>query len=154
MKPSERLKSMSLSLPTVAAPIGVYVPALRVGDLVYTSGQLPFENGKLVHTGALGRELTLEQGAAAARTAVLNALAAAASVAGGIDTIARVVRVCVYVASAPGFREQPKVANGASHLLGDVFGDAGKHVRSAVGVSELPMGAPVEVELVVQVGPA
>ncbi|HEY3245825.1 MAG TPA: RidA family protein [Phycisphaerae bacterium] len=152
MRPSARLKELGLTLPTLAAPIGAYVPALRVGDLVYTSGQLPFENGKLPQVGAVGRELTLEQGAAAARTAALNALAAAASAAGGIDAIARIVRVCVYVASAPGFTDQPKVANGASHLLGELFGDAGKHVRSAVGVNELPMGAPVEVELTCLVG--
>ncbi len=151
MKPSEKLKSLGLELPKVPAPLGIYVPATRVGELIYTSGQLPTSDGKLVASGAVGRELTVEQAAAAARRAMLNAVAAAASVCGGIDEIERAVRVCVYVCSAAGFVEQPKVANGASELLGELFGDAGRHVRSAVGVSELPMGAPVEVELVVQV---
>jgi len=144
-----RLAELGISLPPVAAPVAAYVPAVRVGDMVYTSGQLPFVGGALTVTGRVGDEVTPEAAAAAARTATLNALAAVAAVAGGLDGVARVVKVVVYVASAPGFHGQPAVANGASHLIGEVFGDAGTHARSAVGVAALPLGSPVEVELVV-----
>ncbi len=149
MSVAARLTELGIELPPVAAPVAAYVPALRVGDLVHTSGQLPFAGGRLVASGRVGAEVTEEEAGAAARIATLNALAAVAAVAGGLDAVARVVRVVVYVASTPEFHGQPAVANGASHLLGEVFGDAGAHVRSAVGVASLPLGAPVEVELVV-----
>jgi enamine deaminase RidA (YjgF/YER057c/UK114 family) len=146
-----RLQELGLVLPQVAAPVASYVPAVRTGDLVYTSGQLPTESGKLAATGKVGAEVSPEQGKALARICALNALAAVGSVA-DIDTVSRVVKVVGFVASAPGFNGQPGVINGASDLLADVFGDNGAHARSAVGVSELPLDAPVEVELIVEVG--
>jgi enamine deaminase RidA (YjgF/YER057c/UK114 family) len=151
MKPSQKLAELGLVLPKTAAPIGSYVPAKRTGQWVYTSGQLPFRDGRLVCTGKVPSDVPLALAAEAASVAVLNALAAAAGVAGGIDNIASVVRVCVYVNSSPGFFEQPKVANGASDLLASIFGEAGRHARSAVGAAELPMNAPVEIELHVEV---
>ena len=150
MTPSERLAELRLVLPDVAAPVGSYVPAIRNGHLVLTSGQLPVRSGKVLCAGKVPGDVLVEDAAEAAATAILNALAAAAQVAGGLDAITRVVRVCAYVNSSPGFTEQPKVANGASDLLVKIFGDAGKHVRSAVGVAGLPMNAAVEVELVVE----
>lgn len=150
MTPSERLVALGLELPPVARPLAAYVPATTSGGQVFTSGQLPSVQGELVATGKLGAGVSLEQGVRAARVAVLNALAAAASELGGVDNIARVVKVVVYVASTPEFTAQPQVANGASELLGEVFGDAGRHVRAAVGVASLPLDAPVEVELVVE----
>lgn len=149
MSATQRLAALGLSLPPVAKPVASYVPALRVGDQVWTSGQLPSVDGALTTVGKVGAEVSPEDGTAAARTAVLNALAAVASVAGGLDQVRRVLKVVVYVASAPGFTGQPAVANGASALLGEVFG--GEHVRSAVGVAVLPLDSPVEVELVVEV---
>jgi enamine deaminase RidA (YjgF/YER057c/UK114 family) len=128
-----------------------YVPAVRTGNLVYTSGQLPIEGGKLAGTGKVGGEISPEEGKALARICALNALAAVGSVV-DIDAVARVVKVVGFVASAPGFNGQPSVVNGASDLLAEVFGDNGVHARSAVGVSELPLDAPVEVELIVEVG--
>ena len=149
--PLERLHDLGLVLPPVATPIAAYVPARRSGDLVYTSGQLPLVAGSLVATGKVGAGVTAEQAADAARTAALNALAAVAAEADGLENVARVVRVVVYVASAPDFTNQALVANGASQLMEDVFGkELGGHVRSAVGVSVLPLDAPVEVELVVE----
>jgi enamine deaminase RidA (YjgF/YER057c/UK114 family) len=148
---SARLAELGLELPAVATPLAAYVPALRVGDLVYSSGQLPSVAGQLIATGKVGAGVPVETGASCARTAVLNALAAVSDQAGGIDEIERIVRVVVFVASAPNFTEQAVVANGASELLGDVFAASGRHVRSAVGVAVLPLDAPVEVELVVQV---
>ncbi len=148
--PSERLAALGLELPPVAAPVAAYVPATASGSLVMTSGQLPSVAGNLVATGKVGAEVTPEQATDAARTAGLNALAAAASVAGGLDRIARIVKATVFVASAPDFTGQPQVANGASQLFVEVFGEAGQHVRSAVGVSVLPLDAPVEVELTVE----
>jgi enamine deaminase RidA (YjgF/YER057c/UK114 family) len=149
---SDRLAELGLELPPVAAPVAAYVPALRVGDLVYSSGQLPsVVAGRLVATGKVGAEVSAETGASCARTAVLNALAAVSEQAGGVDEIERIVRVVIFVASTPDFTGQPTVGNGASEVLGDIFGDAGRHVRSAVGVAVLPLDAPVEVELVVQV---
>ncbi len=150
---SQRLERLGLSLPPVATPVAAYVPAIRVGDQVFTSGQLPTESGTLPATGKVGAEVSPQEGYRLARVAGLNAVAAAAAAAGGIDAIRRVVRVCVFVASDPGFTGQPKVANGVSELLGEIFGEAGQHVRSAVGVSVLPLDAPVEVELVIQVDP-
>jgi len=151
MTASERLAALGIELPPVATPVAAYVPATRVGDQVWTSGQLPSVAGALVTTGKLGGAVTQEAGAQAARVAALNAIAAAAEVAGGVDRIRRIVKVVVFVASEPGFTAQPAVANGASALVGEIFGDAGAHVRSAVGVSVLPLDAPVEVELVVEV---
>jgi enamine deaminase RidA (YjgF/YER057c/UK114 family) len=146
-----RLEQLGVVLPQVAAPLASYVPAVRTGNLVYTSGQLPIEGGKLAATGKVGAEVSPEQGKALARLCALNALAAVGSVV-DIDTVARVVKVVGFVASAPAFNGQPNVINGASDLFAEVFGDNGAHARSAVGVSELPLDAPVEVELMVEVG--
>jgi enamine deaminase RidA (YjgF/YER057c/UK114 family) len=146
-----RLEQLGVVLPQVAAPLAAYLPAVRTGNLVYTSGQLPIEGGKLAATGKVGAEVSSEQGKALARICALNALAAVGSVV-DIDTVARVVKVVGFVASAPDFNGQPNVINGASDLLAEVFGDNGAHARSAVGVSELPLDAPVEVELIVEVG--
>jgi enamine deaminase RidA (YjgF/YER057c/UK114 family) len=149
---SEQLSRLGLTLPPVPAPVAAYVPAVRVADLVFTSGQVPFVDGRPRATGLVGAEVDPEEAYACARVAVLNALAAVAEVAGGVDMIARIVKMVVYVASAPGFTGQPQVANGASDVLGEIFGRAGEHARSAVGVTSLPLGVPVEVELVVAVG--
>jgi len=135
----------------VVAPLASYVPAVRTGNLVYTAGQLPMEAGNLVGSGKVGGEVTPEAGKAMARVCALNALAAVDSLV-GIDSVTQVVKVVGFVASAPGFNGQPGVINGASDLLAEVFGDRGAHARSAVGVSELPLDAPVEVELIVEVG--
>ena len=151
MSASARLKELGIELPEVAKPLASYVPAVRSGNLVYTSGQLPMQAGKLAATGKLGDDVTPEQGKALARICTLNALAAVDSLV-GIDTVTQVVKVVGFVASAPGFNGQPGVVNGASHLLAEVFGDHGSHARSAVGVAELPLDSPVEVELVVEVG--
>jgi enamine deaminase RidA (YjgF/YER057c/UK114 family) len=147
---SQRLAELGLTLPTVVKPLAAYVPAVRTGNLVYTAGQLPLTAGELAQTGKVGAELTPEAAKAAARVCALNALAAIDALV-GIDTVTRVVKVVGFVASAPGFNGQPGVVNGASEFLGEVFGDAGAHARSAVGVSELPLDAPVEVELIVEV---
>ena len=151
MNASVRLGQLGISLPQVVAPLASYVPAVRTGNLVYTAGQLPMEAGKLARTGKVGAAITPEEGKAMARTCALNALAAVDSLV-GIDAVTRVVKVVGFVASAPGFHGQPAVINGASDLLAEVFGDNGAHARSAVGVAELPLDAPVEVELIVEVG--
>ena len=151
MLPSERLALAGLELPTPVAPIGSYVPAKRVGDQIWTSGQLPIgPDGKLA-SGRLGAGVSVADGQQAARTAALNAVAAAAAIAGHVDEIEGVAKVTVFVSSAPSFTEQPQVANGASDLLAEIFGDAGRHVRSAVGVAALPKDASVEGELVFEV---
>lgn len=150
MKPSDRLSELEIALPVPAAPIGSYIPAVRSGRLIFTSGQLPLRDGKLLFTGKVPSDVTLEKAAEASGIAILNALGAAAQLAGRIDDIDRVIRVCVFVNSSPGFFEQPTVANGASDLLVKIFGDKGRHARSAVGVTELPKNAAVEVELVVE----
>ena len=149
--PEERLAALGLTLPAVAKPLAAYVPAVVSGGFVYTSGQLPFVDGQLPATGKVGADVTPEQGKALARICALNALAAVDSLV-GIDAITRVVKVVGFVASASGFNGQPGVVNGASNLLAEVFGDRGSHARSAVGVAELPLDSPVEVELVVEVG--
>lgn len=151
MSHSQRLAALNLELPPVATPLAAYVPATRAGNQVLTSGQLPVVDGELVIEGKVGAEVSLDDAVAAARQCALNAIAAAAAEAGGLDQIRRVVRVCVFVASTPEFTGQPQVANGASDLFQEVFGEAGVHVRSAVGVAVLPINAPVEVELVVEV---
>jgi len=150
-RPAERLAELGLTLPPVAVPVAAYVPAVRAGDLVYTSGQLPTVDGKLPAAGKVGDEVSATDAAGLARTCALNALAAAASAAGGLDQIRRIVKVTGFVASAPGFSGQPQVINGASELFIEVFGEDGKHARSAVGVAELPLNAPVEVELIAEV---
>ncbi|WP_163755645.1 RidA family protein [Mycobacterium botniense] len=151
MSASARLGQLGIELPQVAAPLASYVPAVRAGNLVFTAGQLPMQAGKLVRTGKVGAEVSPEEGHALARICTLNALAAVDSLV-GIDAVTRVVKVVGFVASAPGFNGQPGVLNGASDLLTDVFADNGAHARTAVGVAELPLNAPVEVELVVEVG--
>jgi enamine deaminase RidA (YjgF/YER057c/UK114 family) len=150
--PAERLAELGLTLPAVPVPQAAYVPAVVSGGFIYTSGQLPFVDGKLLTTGKVGGEVSVDEGASLARTCALNALAAAASVAGpdGLNGIARIVKVVGFVNSAPGFHGQPQVVNGASELLLDVFGENGKHARSAVGMAELPLDTPVEVELVAE----
>ena len=151
MSAAARLAELGLALPPVAAPGGAYVPAVRAGQFVYTAGQLPTVDGKLSAVGKVGSQVSVLDAAALARVCALNALAAAASVA-GLDAIRRIVKVTGFVASAPGFNSQPQVVNGASELLLEVFGEAGRHARSAVGVAELPLDAPVEVELIAEVG--
>ena len=148
---SARLTELGIELPAVTKPVAAYVPAVRTGSLVYTSGQLPFIDGALAATGKVGGEVGPEEAKRHARTCALNALAAVHALA-GVDSVVRVVKVVGFVASAEGFTGQPAVVNGASELLGEVFGEAGQHARSAVGVAELPLGAPVEVELIVEVG--
>jgi enamine deaminase RidA (YjgF/YER057c/UK114 family) len=150
--PAERLAALGLTLPPVTAPVAAYVPAVRSGGYVYVSGQVPVADGKLTATGKVGGEVSASDAAGMARTCALNALSAAASVAGGLDKIRRIVKVTGFVASAPGFSGQPQVVNGASELFLEVFGEQGKHARSAVGVAELPLNAPVEVELIAEIG--
>ncbi|WP_103502636.1 MULTISPECIES: RidA family protein [Streptomyces] len=145
-----RLAELGLELPEVAAPLASYVPAVRTGPYVYTAGQLPLVDGKLPLTGKVGAEVTPEEAKDLARTCALNALAAVKSVAGDLDRVARVVKVVGFVASAPDFTGQPGVVNGASELLGEVLGERGTHARSAVGVAVLPIDAPVEVEIQVE----
>jgi enamine deaminase RidA (YjgF/YER057c/UK114 family) len=146
-----RIASLGHELPTVAAPLAAYVPALRSGNLIFTSGQLPTRNGELVYTGIVGRDVTPEDAKAAAEICALNAIAAVKSVIGNLDNVRRVVKLVGFVASDPSFTGQPGVINGASELMLAVFGDVGKHARSAVGVAALPINAPVEVELIVEV---
>ncbi len=149
--PAERLAALGLTLPPVAAPVAAYVPAVVAGGFVYTSGQLPTVDGELPAAGKVGGEVSGPDAAGLARTCALNAVAAAAAAAGGLDAIRRIVKVTGFVASAPGFSGQPQVVNGASELLIEVFGEDGRHARSAVGVAELPLNAPVEVELIAQI---
>ena len=150
--PEQRLVDLGLALPPIAAPVAAYVPAVRSGNHVFTSGQLPTVEGSLVTTGKVGAEVDAEQAKGLARICILNALAAVKGEVGDLAAVRRVVKVVGYVASAPDFTGQPGVVNGASELLGEVFGDAGQHARSAVGVAVLPLDAPVEIELVVEVG--
>ena len=150
--PSERLAALGLTLPPVAAPQAAYVPAVRAGDYVYVSGQLPIVDGKLQAVGKVGDVVSAEEAALLARLCALNGLAAAASVvAGGLDAITRIVKVTGFVASVPSFTGQPVVINGASEFLIEVFGEAGRHARSAVGLAVLPLDSPVEVELIAEV---
>jgi len=153
MTPTARLRELGLELPPVATPAGSYVPATQAGPLVFTAGQLPLRDGEIHRTGKVGAAVTPEEANESARLCALNALAAAAERAGGLDNLRDVVKVTGFVASAPGFNGQPGVLNGASELLGEVFGEAGLHARSAVGVAELPLDAPVEVELIVSLDP-
>ncbi|HYO00625.1 MAG TPA: RidA family protein [Mycobacterium sp.] len=150
MTVSARLAELGIELPEVVTPLAAYVPAVRTGNLVYTSGQLPMVAGTLPQSGKVGADVSQEDAKDLARICALNGLAAVHSLV-GIDAVTRVVKVVGFVASAPGFNGQPGVVNGASQLFGEVFGDAGAHARSAVGVSELPLDAPVEVEIIVEV---
>jgi len=149
--PEERLADLGLEVPEVAKPVAAYVPALRSGNHVFTSGQLPMRDGTLITTGKVGGDVTPEQAVECARQCALNALAAVRAEVGELSAVKRIVKVVAFVASVPEFTGQPGVANGASELFGEVFGDLGRHARSAVGVPVLPLDAPVEVELVVEV---
>lgn len=149
--PEDRLAELGLSIPAVAKPVAAYVPAVRTGSYVYTSGQLPMVAGQLAETGKVGAEVTPERAKELAQICALNALAAVKAEVGDLSMVTRVVKVVGFVASAPDFTGQPGVVNGASELLGAVFGDAGVHARSAVGVAVLPLDSPVEVEIVVEV---
>ena len=151
--PASRLRELGYDLPDVPVPAGSYVPAVCSGSLVFTAGQLPFVDGSLTHTGKVEEAVSVKEAKDCARTCVLNALAAASEQAGGLDGILRIVKVTGFVASATGFNRQPEVINGASDFLGEVFGDAGRHARSAVGVSELPLDSPVEVEIIAEIKP-
>jgi enamine deaminase RidA (YjgF/YER057c/UK114 family) len=153
MAVADRLAELGLELPPVPHPAGAYVPAVVAGHLVFTAGQLPFVDGSLAETGLVGEgegQVAPSRAADYAAVAALNALAAAGEAIGGLDRVARIVKVTGFVASAPGFTGQPGVLNGASQLLGDLFGEDGRHARSAVGVAALPLGSPVEVELVLE----
>ena len=150
----DRLAELGLTLPDVPAPVAAYTPAVRTGDLVFTSGQVPTVDGKVVATGKVGAEVDAADAQEYARICALNALAAVKALVGDLDKVRRVVKVVGFVASAPDFTGQPGVINGASELLNQVFGDAGVHARSAVGVAVLPLDVPVEVEILVEVDPA
>jgi enamine deaminase RidA (YjgF/YER057c/UK114 family) len=151
MKVEQKLNSLGLSLPQTPKPVAAYIPALQINDLVFTSGQLPMVTGQLKFKGKLGKEITKEQGYEAAKICALNALSAIKSVVGDLDRIEQVVKVVGFVASAEGFTEQPAVVNGASEFLKELLGENGAHARSAVGVAELPLGAAVEIEMIVKV---
>jgi enamine deaminase RidA (YjgF/YER057c/UK114 family) len=149
--PEERLAGLGLALPSVAPPLAAYVPAVRTGDYVYTSGQLPLVDGKLLATGKVGAQIPVGEASALARICALNALAAVASVAGSLSAIRRIVKVTGFVSSAPDFTGQAQVVNGASELLLEIFGEAGRHARSAVGMAVLPLDSPVEIELIAEI---
>ncbi|EIC92335.1 endoribonuclease L-PSP [Candidatus Aquiluna sp. IMCC13023] len=149
-KVEQRLSELGLTLPQVATPAGSYLPAMISGNLVFTAGQIPLVEGKLMATGKLGAEITVEYGAEIAQRCALNALAAVKSVIGDLDRVKQIVKIVGFVSSVPEFTSQPAVINGASEFLQQIFGDAGQHARSAVGVSVLPLDAPVEIELIVE----
>jgi len=147
----DKIKELGFTLPETPQPLAAYIPAIRTGGYVYTSGQIPFADGELKYGGKIGFDLSIEEGQEAAELCVLNALSAVKSVIGDLNKIEQIIKVTVFVNSADGFTDQPKVANGASELLGNIFGDAGRHVRSAVGVNELPVNSVVEVEMIIKV---
>jgi enamine deaminase RidA (YjgF/YER057c/UK114 family) len=147
----EKIKKMGITIPEVVKPLAAYIPAMQVGNLIMTSGQVPISEGKVKYAGKVGKDLSEEEGKEAAKLCALNCLSAIKSVIGSFDNIKRVVKLTVFVSSAEGFTAQPKVANGASEFIAEIFGEAGKHVRSAVGVSELPLNSAVEIEMMVQV---
>lgn len=147
----QKITELGLSIPEVAKPVAAYVPAVKVGDYVYTSGQIPFISGELKYKGKVGSDVTAEDGYEAAKVCALNCLAAIKSVVGNLDSVEKIVKIVGFVNSANGFNMQPKVVNGASELIGQIFGKSGEHARSAVGVSELPLDAAVEVEMIVKV---
>jgi len=144
-----RVRELGIQIPTLPPPVAIYVPAVRTGDLVFASGQTPTVDGVLQVQGKLGGEVSIEQGQQAARLAALNCVAEVRGLLGSLDRVARIVRLTGFVASATGFAQQPAVVNGASQLIEEIFGEAGRHARSAIGVAELPGGAPVEIELIV-----
>lgn len=150
MSVADRLAELGMPLPAVAKPVAAYVPAVVTGNLVFTAGQLPFVDGSLPATGKVGADISPEDAAPLARRAALNALAAIDSAIGSLDRVTRIVKVTVFVAGAPDFTGQPAVANGASEFLGEVFGEAGRHARSAVGVPSLPLDSPVELEIIAE----
>lgn len=151
---TQRLEELGIVIPQVAKPVAAYVPAMQTGNLVYTAGQLPFVDGVLVETGKVGGDVSVDRATELARICVLNALAALTTVIGSLDHITRIVKVNGFVASTPDFHGQPQVLNGASELLAEIFGDVGQHARAAVGVAVLPLDAPVELELIVEVSPS
>ena len=150
--PEERLESLGLTLPQPPAPVASYVPAVISGNTVWVSGQLPVRDGKLARTGLVGRDISVDEAAEEARVAALNAIAQLKAAAGDLSRVARIVKLNVFVASSEGFHAQPQVANGASDLFAEVFGESGKHARSSIGVAELPLGSPVELDLVAELG--
>ena len=150
MSAEQELKDLGITLPPAPEPAGVYVPAVRAGDLVFVAGQLPMEHGELRFIGRLGDGLDVEEGYEAARLCALNSLSVLRGECGSLDGVRRIVRVCGYVRSAAGFTDQSKVLNGASELMNDVFGDRGRHARLALGTNELPLGAPVELEVIAE----
>jgi enamine deaminase RidA (YjgF/YER057c/UK114 family) len=152
MTPEERLAELGEPVPEVQAPVAAYVPTVRSGSQVYVSGQIPRRDGQLMHTGKVGGEVTLEQAVECARQCALNAIGALKAEVGELSAVIRIVKVVGFVASDPGFTDQPQVINGASELFLAAFGDAGRHARSAVGVAALPLDVPVEVELIAEVG--
>ena len=147
----DKIKELGFTLPETPKPLAAYIPAIRTGDYVYTSGQVPFADGKLKYAGKIGFDLSIEEGQKAAELCALNALSTIKSVIGDLNKIEQIIKVTVFVNSADAFTDQPKVANGASEFLGKIFGEAGKHVRSAVGVNELPIDSAVEIEMIVKV---
>lgn len=151
MDPEVRLKEMGIVLPRAPQPVANYVPAIRAGELLFTSGVLPMKEGRLAYEGKIGKDLKVEEGQEAARVALLNALAVVKQEAGNLERIVRIVRLTGYIASAPGFIQQSTVLNGASDLLVAIFGDVGRHTRAALGAAELPLNSPIELELIVQV---
>jgi enamine deaminase RidA (YjgF/YER057c/UK114 family) len=151
MSANARIQELGITLPEVAKPAGAYVPAVQSGNLVFTAGQIPLVEGKLIATGKVGKEISVEEAKSIARVCALNAVAAIKGVVGDLDRVKKVVKVVGFVASTPEFTQQPAVINGASELLEQIFGDSGIHARSAVGVAVLPLDAPVEVELVVEI---
>jgi enamine deaminase RidA (YjgF/YER057c/UK114 family) len=150
MNAEKRLTELGIILPEAPRPLAAYIPAVSSGNLLFVSGQICLVNGELSHKGRVGREISLEQGYQAARTATINSLAIVKAELGSLDRVTRVVKVVGYVASDPDFHDQPKVINGASELLAEVFGDQGRHARSAVGVSSLPLNTPVEIEVILE----
>ena len=153
MDAEARLKRLGITLPATSSPVANYVPAIQTGNLLFLAGHVPMQEGRVV-TGKLGRELSVDEGYQAARVATLNCLASARAALGSLKRVRRVVKVVGLINSADGFTDQPRVLNGCSDLLVEIFGEAGRHARSATGVNELPLGAAVEVEMVLEVGPA
>lgn len=151
MSPETKLAELGVTLPAVAAPAGAYVPTARSGNYVYASGQVPFRDGAIETTGKVGAEVSLEQAQADARQCAINLIAALKAEVGELSRVKRIVKLLVFVASAPDFTDQPKVGNGASDFIVEVFGEAGRHARSAIGVAQLPLGVPVEIELIAEV---
>jgi len=151
MTPEQKLKELSIELPGVAKPLGSYVPFVKAGNVIYLSGMLPLKDGKLITAGRLGESVTIDEAVLCARTAAINALGILKSAAGSLDMIKQCVKITGFIASAPDFTDQPKVLNGASDLMVEVFGDAGRHARAAVGVNILPLNSPVEVEFIFEV---